>query len=100
MKLFPSSVILKTLALTDDLAHVISTEDLPFYTCNFHVYTNSIKYGPGGSQEGVLNPGDIMWLDKGNLRDFMFKNYAAGANGLIIAIATVPNDYVNKNLGL
>jgi len=84
--------------LADDAAHPISTGDIPFYTCNFHCYTYAVKYGPAGSQEGVIYPNDIMWIRNGNLRDFRFKNNTAGENGLIVAIMTVPNDFVLKEL--
>ena len=57
-----------------------------------------MKYGPAGSQEGKIFPNDIMWIRNGNLRDFRFKNNTAGENGLIVAVMTVPNDFVKKEL--
>ena len=95
---FPSSIITKSLQLSDDAVHPITTSDIPFYTCNFHCYTYAVKYGDPGSQEGVIFPNDIMWLRNANLRDFRFKNNTAGNNALIVAVMTVPNDFVNKNL--
>lgn len=100
MQPFPSSLVIKTLQLSDDLAHPITPNDIPFYTCNFHVYTYAIKYGPAGLQEGIIYPNDIMWLRNGNLRDFRFKNNTAGQNGLIVAEMTVPNEFVRKELKL
>lgn len=97
---FPSSTIEKVLELSDDIPHAITANDIPFYTCNFHVYTYAVKYGPAGSQRGVIYPNDIMWLRNGNLRDFRFKNNTAGQNGVIVAEMTVPNDFVRKHLGL
>jgi hypothetical protein len=97
---FPSSVITKVLQLADDDPHPITTQDIPFYACNFHCYTYAVNYGPGGSQEAIIYPDDIMWLKNANLRDFRFKNNTAGQNGLIIAQATVPNDFVKKELGI
>ena len=95
---FPSSIVIKTLQLADDLPHPITSGDIPFYTCNFHVYTHPIKYGPAGLQEGIIYPNDIMWLRNGNLRDFRFKNLNAGDNGLIVAEMTVPTDFVKREL--
>ncbi|RLC68399.1 MAG: hypothetical protein DRH97_03255 [Chloroflexi bacterium] len=97
---FPSSIVTKVLQLSDDTAHPITTSDIPFYTCNFHCYTYAVKYGPGGSQEAIIYPDDIMWLRNGNLRDFRFKNKTAGQNGLIVAELTVPNAFVKKELGI
>ena len=97
---FPSSVVIKSLQLSDDAPHPITTQDIPFYTCNFHCYTYTVKYGPGGSQEGIIYPNDIMWLENGNLRDFRFKNNTAGENSLVIAIMTVPTAFVKKELGI
>jgi len=97
---FPSSIITKKLQLADDNPHPITTADIPFYTCNFHVYTHACKYGPGGEQEAIIYPNDIMWLRNANLRDFRFKNESAGDNALIVAQATVPNDFVKKYLGI
>ena len=95
---FPSSLIIKVLQLLDDNPHPITTQDIPFYTCNIHVYTYAVKYGPSGTQEGVIYPNDICWLRNANLRDFRFKNVTAGENGLIVAELTVPNDFVSKHL--
>jgi len=97
---FPSSIITKVLQLADDAPHPITTQNIPFYTCNFHVYTYAVNYGPAGVQEAVIYPNDIMWLRNANLRDFRFKNESAGDNALIIAQATVPNDFVKKYLGI
>jgi hypothetical protein len=95
---FSSSTIEKVLELSDDLAHPITSQDIPFYTCNFHVYTYAVKYGPAGTQNAVIYPNDICWLRNGNLRDFRFKNNIAGEDGVIVAEMTVPNDFVMKHL--
>ena len=97
---FSSSIIIKVLTLSDDLPHPITSNDIPFYTCNFHVYTNAVKYGPAGEQEGIIYPNDIMWMRNGNLRDYRFKNETAESNGKIVAEMTVPNEFVKKHLGI
>jgi hypothetical protein len=97
---FSSSLIIKTLQLADNTPHPITSSDIPFYTCNLHVYTYAVKYGPAGVQEGIIYPNDICWLRNGNLRDFRFKNNTAGENGLIVAEMTVPTEFCRKELGL
>jgi hypothetical protein len=97
---FSSSAIEKVLTLSDDLPHPITTQDIPFYTCNFHCYDNPVKYGPAGTQNGTIFPNDICWMRNANLRDYRFKNYTAGLNGVIVAEMTVPTDFVIKHLRL
>lgn len=97
---YPSSLIGKILQLADDEPHHLTTADMPVYTANIYCYTNSVRYGPKGNQRAVMNPGEVIWMDKANLRDFMFKNHTAGDNGLVVAVATVPNAFVTKNLRL
>ena len=95
---FSSSTIEKVLLLSDDAPHPITTQDIPFYTCNFHCYTYAVKYGPAGSQNGIIFANDIMWMRNGNLRDYRFKNNVAGQNALIVAEMTVPTEFVIKHL--
>lgn len=100
MQQFPTSLIEKVLDLSDDLPHPITTHDIPFYTCNFHVYDHPVYYGASGTQRGKIYPNDICWLRNGNLRDFRFKNLTAGDNGVIVAELTVPNAFVKQALGI
>lgn len=100
MQQFPSSLIEKVLFLSDDDPHPITTSDIPFYTCNLHVYDHAAYYGASGTQRGKIYPNDICWLRNGNLRDFRFKNLSAGDNAVIVAELTVPNAFVKEALGL
>ena len=84
--------------MTDDNEHRIVEFDCPYYELNIHVYTENANYGPMGVCSGVINAGDVVFLKNGNLRDFVFKNASAGSNTTIVAIATVPNEYVKEQL--
>jgi hypothetical protein len=96
---FPSSLVLKTITLTDDNAKVLSNTDIPFYACDFQCQTNAIQLGNSGNMDFILFPQETYWTYNANLRDFMVKNETAAANGKIVIIATVPNAYVEKALG-
>lgn len=98
--LFPSSLLIKSYTFTDDNPKTLTNQDIPFYHANFHAYTNPIDYGYGGHFDAYMNTGDVVWFTNGNLRDFMFKNHTAAANGKIVIIATVPTKFVIDALGL
>ena len=91
-----SSVIGFTKTMTDDNEHRIVDFDLPFIDLNIHVYTENAKYGAMGVCEGQINAGDVAFFQKGNLKDFVFKNASAGSNTTIVCIATVPNALVSQ----
>ena len=93
-----SSLVGFSMTMADDSEHRIVEFDLPFYELNIHVYTENAKYGPLGVCDGTINAGDVVFLKNGNLRDFIFKNASAGSNTKIVAIATVPNEYVKEML--
>lgn len=93
-----SSIVGFSHTMTDDLEHRIVEFDLPFHDLNIHVYTNAAKYGVMGVCEGEIEAGDVAFFQKGNLKDFLFKNKSAGSNARIVCIATVPNEYVKEKL--
>lgn len=93
---FPSSLVIKKVTLTDDATHPIVNTDIPFYACDFQCQTNALKLGAAGSVDFILFPNETYWTYNANLRDFQFKNSAAGSNATIVVIATVPNAYVEK----
>lgn len=93
-----NSLVAFSLTMTDDNEHRIVDFDLPFYECNIHVYTNAAKYGAMGVCDATVNAGDVVWFNSGNLRDFLFKNNAAGSNTKIVAVATVPTYYMKEAL--
>lgn len=91
-----SSVVAFSLTMTDDTPHRLVETDLPFIDVNIHVLTNSAKYGNGFVSDAPILAGDVIWFSNGNLKDFVFKNYTAGSNTQIIAVATVPNWVVRQ----
>jgi len=93
---FPSSLVIKKVTLTDDDVHPIVNTDIPFYACDFQCQTNALKLGAAGSVDFILFPNETYWTYNANLRDFQFKNSAAGSNTTLVIIATVPNAYVEK----
>lgn len=98
---FPSSVLIReipTTTLADDLPHVVSTIDVPFYTADFQCQTKAIKIGVGGSMGFVLYPNETYWTYNANLRDFMVENNTATEDGSLVVIATVPNKLVEQAL--
>lgn len=98
MDYFPSSIIVISKTMTSDNLTPITDKDIPFYTVNLHCYTNPLYYGYGGVLAAQIQPNDVAWLDKGNLRDLMVANVNAGSNGQIVAVATIPNAYVKQAL--
>jgi len=87
-----TSVVGFSMTMADDSEHRLIDFDLPFYECNIHVYDNAAKYGALGVCEAEVNAGDVIWFNKANLKDFVFKNKAAGSNTKIVAIATIPTE--------
>jgi len=98
MDYFPSSIVIISETMTDDNPTPITNKDIPFYNVNLHCYSNSLYYGYGGVFAAKIEAGDVVWLEKGNLRDIMVQNVSAGSNGQIVAVATVPNKYVQQEL--
>jgi len=95
---FPSSIIVKSVTLSDDAVHHLSTEDVPFYACDFQCQTKALKIGTGGNINFILYPNETYWTYNANLRDFVFMNETAGQDTTIVIIATVPNKYVDTAL--
>jgi len=93
-----SSVIGLTMTMADDNEHRITENDIPFYDLNIHVYDNPAYYGAMGVVEAKINTGDVAFFRKGNLKDFVFKNYTAGSNTTIVCVATVPTEYVKQHM--
>jgi len=93
-----SSIVSFSLTMSDDNPHRIVDFDLPFYDLNIHCYTNSAKYGNMGVIEATLDPGDVAFFQKGNLKHFMFKNETPGSNTKIVAVATVPTEALKEVL--
>lgn len=91
-----SSVVTFSKTFTDDNPSRLVDFDVPFYDCNIHALTNNAKYGNGFVSDAPILAGDVVWFSNGNLKDFVFKNYTAGSNTQIIAVATVPNWVVKQ----
>lgn len=62
--------------------------------------TQAALYGSAVAQSAPQAAGTSFWFDKGNLRDVWFRNAGAGANTVIIAVATVPVQETLRKLGL
>jgi len=86
------------LTLSDDAIHRVSDYSMPFYEANFHCETASLLYGTGEVCEAPLNNGDVVFFRNGDLKDFFFKNAAAGVNGKVVVVATVPTSAVLQKL--
>jgi len=86
------------LTLSDDGVHRISDYSIPFYEANFHCETASVLYGTGEECSAPLNNGDVVFFRNGDLRDFFFKNAAAGVNGKVVVVCTVPTDAIKNKL--
>jgi hypothetical protein len=95
---FPSSIVVKSITMTDDNAHPIVNDDIPFYSCDFQCLTNAMNIGVGGIMDFALQVNETYWTYNANLRDFLVQNASAGSNGKIVCIATVPNAYVENAL--
>jgi len=78
----------------------ITENNIPFYDLNLHCYTNPVYYGDGAVMTAYMNPGDIAFFQKGNMRDIHIKNYTTGSDGVIAVTATVPTAYVSEVLKL
>jgi len=96
---FPTSILVKTLELSDDKAHQVVNQDTPFYMCDFQCTTNPVLVGYGGVFAFIINVGDTWTTEHANLRDIMVMNQTAGNNGVLTVIASVPNKQVQKELG-
>lgn len=96
---YPTSVISFSLTMTDDNPHRVTEFDIPYYEVNLHCYTNDLLYGTGEVLAAKILADDVASFRNGNLRDFLFKNAAAGSNGQIVAVAVIPTKFVKKNLG-
>jgi len=88
----------KTMAA--DAAEPITLDDIPFYECNLHCYTNALIYGDGAVMDAYMNVGDIVSFKNGNLREIFIQNKTAGNNGKISVVATVPTHFVKEALKL
>lgn len=84
--------------MTDDNAHPICTFDVPFYEVNLHCYTNDLYYGNGQIMAAKILADDVASFKFGNLRDVFIQNAAAGSNGQIVAVCTVPTAWLKKHL--
>jgi hypothetical protein len=100
VKYYPSSTIARVVTLSDDNPHPISDIDIPFYCMDIQCQTNDIYIGVAGTLNFKLATDETYWTYNGNLRDFMIKNQTAGQNGVAVIIATVPNKFVEKALGI
>lgn len=83
-----------------DVAQPLVEHHIPFYEANFHVYDNDVHYGDGTVVEAIAQAGSVLYYDKGNIRDFFFKNRTAGNKGRVVVMATVPFEIVKQALGL
>lgn len=100
-KYFPSSLVVKkvsTTTLGDDKSHNVSNVDIPFYAADMQCQTQAVKLGVAGAMDFVLYPNETYWTYNANLKDFQVMNNAAGVDGSLIVIATVPNQFVEKAL--
>lgn len=94
------SVITFDVTATHDNPFNITPHDIPFYTANFHCYTNAALYGSQIAQPGTFGVGAVIDFTNGNLHDFFFRNAVGAANTNIVCIATVPTTFVKQQLGL
>jgi len=83
-----------------DTVSRLTENNIPFYDLNIHCFTHPVYYGDGAVMTAYLNPGDVAFFQKGNMRDIHLKNKTAGSNGVIAVTATVPNAYVAEVLKL
>lgn len=84
--------------MSDDNAHPLTVQDIPFYEVNLHCYTNDLLYGNGTVIAAKILADDVASFKNGNLRDIFIKNAVAGNNGQIVAVATVPTKWSKKQL--
>lgn len=89
-----------SLTMTDDNAHRVVEFDVPFYEVNLHCYTNDLYYGNGSVMAAKILADDVASFKNGNLRDVLVQNVTAGNNGQIVAVCTVPTDWLRKHLAI
>ena len=95
----PTSFYSISLTMTDDNPHPLTNQDIPFYEVNLHCYTNDLLYGNGTILAAKILADDVASFRNGNLRDIFVQNATAGNNGQIVAVATVPTQFLKKQLG-
>lgn len=100
MEYFPKSTLPIVIQLADDNPHPLTTTDIPYYTLNIFCYDNAVYHGVAGVMKGKIFPNDCCWYEYGNAKDILVQNVTAGSNGLVVAIATVPNRFVKEALGI
>ena len=93
------SVFSKTLTCGDTPKY-ISTENVPCYEVNFHIYDNDVYYGNGIITDAVAQANSVLSFRNCDVHDFFFKNKTAGNNGKVVCVATVPIAEVLNQLRL
>ena len=83
-----------------DTAKPIVSYDLPYYECNIHIYTHDVYYGDGTTMSAIAKATDVIYFKNGNLRDFFVKNYTAGNNASVVAVAICPTKFTKGALQL
>jgi hypothetical protein len=83
---------------TADTPFRLTDASIPYYEVNIHIYDNKAYYGTAVEQVGEASVGAVISFQNGDLRDLYFKNFTAGSNCKIVAVATVPTDYVKAQL--
>ena len=90
-----------TKTATSDAVFKMSVEDLWFQYLDIFVFTNNAYIGDIADQQALVLSNDIYYtLFPVNLKDFYFKNAAAGSNTKIVAMGVLLSDKQIKELGV
>jgi len=79
-----------------DVGFPVSHISIPFYSANFHVYTNDVYYGDGTIMKAKAVADSVISLEKGDLKNMYFQNETPGNVAYVAVVATVDNMDVQR----
>jgi hypothetical protein len=94
-----SRVTLSKTATSDNVFRLIE-KDLYYYDLTVWCLSNDAYMGDGLTMDAPFTTSQVYYDRNGNLADMYFKNYTAGSNCQIVAIATIPNPLVKQALSM
>lgn len=87
------TIYTKTITATSDSPFQVDNDHRNVLTSvNIHCYTNDVKYGNIGEQNGIIRANAVAWFD-GIVRvcDLWFVNNVAGSNATITVVGLLLN---------